>query len=417
MKVDDFFIKAIKAKAFQRRSWILSLFSLYQPGKDLPPYLVQRDGASVFFIDPDSNQRVTLDVKDASLPLLSPLDPITIKPGDLANVNSVMTVSYGNVLFNAITLADVFGDVIPFQTGRVKAKSVEAIMAPMLRDGRITPKQRVRFSDAVAYLGGLTQVTVPSVSAQSLTGHPDRHKLKKELFEKYADSLDDPATIAKIDKEFEKMDREWIAKSPSAGFYIKDKSFKITRKRMYYMLGAEQSRYSKKLHLVANSLAEGINIEDLPAVLTTQRLGAFSRGANTALGGEAVKFYLRAFQNTYIDREDCGTKLGATYRVNARTASRFVDLYEIVNGKTQLIDEARSKELIGKTVTVRSPFYCRSEQSALCFKCMGEVNRYNEKALAEMASDIGSTILGISMSLAHGNALEIVDYNPIQSLH
>lgn len=420
MDIRTYFLTALTAGAYKRRSWVLSLFSVFKPGpnkKAWAPYLVHRDERGMYFLDPETGESVYLTDGNTNKPLLSPLDPLTLVPGDLPNVKEEVKTTYGNALVNMQILVDPLGDRIPFITGKVKLKAIEGKLVDWARKGELDVDAYLRFCNNVQALGGLTQVTVPAASAQSLTGHPDRFRLRNELLEKYKDKLDDPAVIATIDAELEKLDREWIANSPSAGFYIKDKSFAIVRKRLFYMLGAEQQKDSTKLHLTATALAEGIDYKDLPAMLTTQRLGSFNRGANTALGGESVKFYLRAFQNASIAEEDCGSTLTLPYPVTDKNWREFVGFFVLnAQKKPVLIDEAKAKASIGGTLSIRSPIYCKTKGANLCVTCMGEASRSSKNALGELAAAVGSQHMLAMMGSVHGSALKLTDYDPAKSL-
>lgn len=418
MDIRTFFLLALQAGAYKRRSWVLSLFSVFKPKENADtPYLVRRDPQGCYYLDPESGEAVRLEGSDASLPLLSPMDALTLTSGELANVSEKVATTYGNALVNMQLLIDPFGDMIPFQTGKVSLKKIESVLADKGTRGELDIDAYLRFCNNVAALSGYTQVTVPAASAQSLTGHPDRFKLRERLLEEYADRLDEPAVIATIDAELEKLDRQWIADSPSAGFYTSDKSFAIVRKRLYYMLGAEQQKDSTKLHLNASSLAEGINYEDLPSMLTTQRLGSYNRGSNTALGGESVKFYLRAFQNVAIGEEDCGSTLTVDYPVTQSNWKEYVGFYTLNSSKKRvLIDEALAKGAIGSTIAMRSPLYCHTKGSDLCVTCMGDLSRNAPKSLGELAAAVGSQHMGAFMGAVHGSALKLAEYHPETSL-
>lgn len=418
MDIKTYFLTALNDGAYKRRSWVLSIFSLFKPGgDDHAPYLVYRDTRGHYFKDPATQEVIYLKEGGTNEPLLKPRDALDLAPGDLLNVKTAVKTTYGNALVNMQCLIDPFGDRFEFQTGRFSLKKIEGTLAAWARSGELETEPYIRFCNNVQALVGLTQITSPAASKETLTGHPDRFKLRERLLEEYKDRLNDPSVIAAIDAELEKLDREWIAGSPSAGFYIKDKSFTIIRKRLYYMLGAEQQKDSKKLHLTASSLAEGIDYKDMPAMLTTQRLGSFNRGNNTALGGESVKFYLRAFQNVLIAEEDCGSTLTLDYPVSKSNYKEFIGFFELDSKKKpKLVTEERAKSLIDKSIHIRSPIYCKTKGANLCVSCMGDQSRNSPKALGELAAAVGSQHMYAMMGSVHGSALKLVEYDPFQTL-
>jgi len=67
--------------------------------------------------------------------------------------------------------------------------------------------------------------------------------------------------------------------------------------------------------------------------------------------------------------KDCGTKTVFKLVVDKTIAGLIKDRYMMVNGRPKLISEP--SELIGQTINLRSPLYCKSEKG-ICPICYGD---------------------------------------------
>ena len=134
------------------------------------------------------------------------------------------------------------------------------------------------------------------------------------------------------------------------------------------------------------------------------RNGSFSRGAETAQGGEIVKTLLRITQNTTIGEEDCGSKVGLPVRITEENAKRYVDRFYIgANKKPVYIDEKTVEELIGKEIELRSAWSCKTDGYKVCATCMGKKLAETPKAIGVYVSDVGSAFLTSFLKRMHGS--------------
>lgn len=419
MKKREFFLKALQAKAYQSTPWVIALFAITKPKDPIPAFYPHRDGKQVYFMDPEGEKVV---IEDAPLngPLCHLREAIDLGINDLPNVINAVKTTYGNCVINAMVIADAFGEKIPFITGKIDLKKhiekkvFENYMdANLPEEKKITLEEYLVFRNNASVLETFTQIAVPAASRQALTGHPDRYKIRDKLIEENKGKID-PIVVAKIAKELEKLDREWIADSPSAGFYISDKSYQLTRARLFYMMGMESGGSNAKdlsESFIQNSLEEGMKIEHAVNMFNNMRLGSYQRGIGTALGGVIVKLYLQAFMNTFIEGDDCGTQAGADIYVTFDRYPMLVGFYHQQGAKAVLMDDAYAKAQVGKTIKVRLPSHCATAGENICKVCAGELNTLHPNALAEQTSAVGSTHLGIFMSAMHGNALKLGQFD------
>ena len=362
----DFFIRALKAEAFRRRAWVFSVFAVVNKNKDdneIYPYRVIKADDKYAFIDPDNHMVLTIiQDSDSSKPLINHKEQIRIASShavNLPNSEQMFDTTYGNLFFNYVVLIFPFGNKIPFQFGRVKASQIEDIIASRLASNPkeneaidsnvIYVSEYLKFGEAMMYLSGFTQLWVPAGSEKTMTCHPDTAKVKAALLEKYKGQLHDPAIIAKIEGELVKFDKEeWLKGDPGAeGFLIKNKSTDVVRKKMFLMYGAEPGfEESVDVNPITNSLQEGWDINKFHDMLNVSRVGSFNRGAQTQLGGEAVKWLLRASSNMGITDDDCGTKLGIPFTVTENNANMIMQRYIVTDGEPLLLTDENIKNFI-----------------------------------------------------------------------
>lgn len=431
MKTADYFLMALNGGAYKKKRWVLSIFSVLIDSKPQGwPYEIVRTEKNVFFRDPtDLNVLITLDDAKVGEPVLSLKDRIAVTADQVLNLDHDITTTAGNLLFNYYVLIYSLGRKLPYMEGRVNAKQVEKLIEPRLSSNPenngadydpndlhpIYVSEYKKFNRAMFGLMGFTQLCVPSATPRTMSTDPRIPAIREKLLEQYAGRLHDPAIISLIDQELIKVDKEWMANDPDggAGFYVNEnKSYDVVRKKVFLMHGAESGfMEGTDVDFIKNSLNEGWDIEKLPSMVNSLREGSYNRGRDTALGGEAVKFLGRVFQNTVIAEKDCGTKLGWSKTIESGNYQHFVGFYRVTPNGPVLMDEAYAKSQIGKQVIVRSPMLCLTAKTAYCECCMGARNAVNPTSLGLMAADVGSQMMSISMGAMHGKSLKTAPYN------
>jgi hypothetical protein len=414
----DFFLKAMAADAYRRKAWVISAFSLVKEipdawKKDPYPYRIVQTPAGHFFIDPDKSG--ALSMIDNALPGMAPLtflDHLELDVGEVPNV-----------LFNYTCLIFPFGGRVAFKTGRIDAAKLEQEVLDRVVDA--VPKaerkdesnthsplyvtEYVKFCEAMFHMAGYTQLCVPALSRKAMVAPPGLQEFRAKLLEENKDRLKDPATIANILKQLVAFDKEYLKGDSSMGFLMpsEKKSFGVVRSKLFLMHGAETGfGDGSTMDLVDTSLSETWNIDKFPAMMDSLRSGSFNRGAETMLGGEAVKWLLRASSNMSVVKEDCGTKLGLPMFVDKKSAKKLPGFYIVgETGPVKVADDADSEQYLGKFVTLRSPMFCKLDKTDYCAVCVGERLSINPTALSAAVAEYGSTFMLISMKKMHGTVL------------
>lgn len=431
MNKREFFINAMQAGRFSDKRWVFAAFSVLRPNshgfEGMKPWDIlyidpeQHESSSLVFIDGDGNI-VTLsdyafDDKDPTPPYRFK-DKVTLTSEDMPNLKQgKITTTYGNILANWLLCVYPFGDKIEYFEGKFGIKKVEKEIEKLLTDepkegesrdpSKIYIDEYTRFRRAASLIDGLTQLAVPSATAKSMTRSPDTEKFRDELLKKYEGQLHDPAVGAKIDKAMVDFDRAWMEGDDAMGFYIKDKSFNIVRKKTHSLMGHESAfNDTGEGEMISRSLSEGIDVDKLPAMINSLREGSYDRGTSTALGGEAVKFILRVMQNSTVEEPDCKSKLTMPMSITDDKKETFVGNYIIEGGTLKELTNENINSYVGKVVAMRSPLFCRTANAGFCATCIGRRYGEHSNSLPTAASNVGSTFLNTFLALMHGVELK-----------
>lgn len=433
----QFFLAAMRAEAFLRTAWVISAFAVVSEGpddwqKEPYPYRIVQTPTAYFFVDPENqNQLTKIDDATVGQPLFSFQEKTQWKPQDIPNLNKETEATYGQMLFNFIVLVWSFKKKIPFVEGKRTPHDLEAIIVKRLADdppdGILLEKdvreraqveaspetapiyvyEFLKFRNAMFYLSGFTQLCVPAATEKSMQSAPGIYEYRAKLLEENKDRLHDPVVIANIDKALVEYDRAYLKGDASENFLITKKSIDLVRKKMYGMHGAETG-FSEgvDVKLIPTSLSEGWDVQAVPAYMNSLRLGSFNRSVQTAMGGEAVKWLLRASSNITVSVDDCGSKYGMPLVVSKDNLRKLVGFSVVTNnGSVRVKDEKEAETYLGKAIQVRSPMFCKLTKTDYCKVCVGERLAALPTALSSAVSATGSDFMLLYMGAAHAKAL------------
>lgn len=438
MKKRDFFIAAIRNDEYRRKEWVISAFAVTSSNliqlankaasvNETPyPYKIIQTPTGIFFLDPNNEMNPTR-IEDAEVgkPLFGIKEKVSFKKDDFVNLDKDINTTYGQALWNSVILIYPFKDKIKYLQGRITVNQVEAIINPKLKD---TPEENeikddkffyvdelIVFADAVKYIEQFTQLCVPAATKRTMLPAPGIEEFRNKLLEQNKDKLHDPAVIATIDAELVKYDKEAMKGDLAEGFLINGKSWNVVRKKLFGMYGSEAGfTDGVEVENIGRSLSEGWDTSKFPILNNASRAGSFNRGAETQLGGEAVKWLLRASSNLRVKDKDCGTKLGKPMNVAENNYYRLVGFYYLDKDSKPVFvqDFETAKSLIGKRLLVRSPMYCKHDQTDYCATCVGSRLNEHPTALSMAVSAYGSEFMNIFMKAMHGKQLALakMDY-------
>ena len=426
MKKQDFVLKAFQAGMFKYRHWVISVFAITQASdkKMKMPWSVVRTPAGVFFVNPETMELEKIEDAKVDQPICAMLDPIVLPAESFINVEKETFTTVGNLLFNCCAIIPAFGKYFPFITGSVNLHDLEAKIAKVMED---TPKdpnaprkpdviyvdQYLTFCKSFAYLTEFTQLCTWGVTEKAITPPPGRDEFMKSLLEKYKDELHKPETSARIDKELVEFDAAYLKGDPSENFLISGKSRNVVRKKLFLSYGSEGGLGTATTgSYIPNSLNQGWDFEKFPSMMNALRAGSFDRGAETMLGGEAVKWLLRASSNIQIKDGDCGAKIGLGVHVTDETKRMLVNSYVITQNGVKLVSSPEEAgEYLGKKLMIRSPMFCTLDKTDYCSVCLGSNLSRNKNAASTAVTQEGSALMLMFMAAMHGKqiALERMD--------
>lgn len=413
MKKNDYFRDAIESKLYTKKEWVISLLAVTE---DIPEdrYELQivRQGGLAFINTLPDNKLVKLDDVAKNEPIFKLNDPITVTRDIVPNLpTDKIDTTIGRVIFNMIVVYNSVGKKIPFINEKVKVSKLDSIIGKSMNNesdpNRITVEEYQKFVNSLYYMSNFSSVSVVGITEKLITPPPDIDRIKKELQKKYTD-LGDPVQLANYEKELIDIDAIYLKGDPGAENFQNDsKSRNIIRKKLFLSLGSEKGLVNDRVrNPVLTSLYEGWNVKDLPEVINSLRAGAYSRGANTQLGGEMVKWLFRASTGLEIAEDDCHSKLGKPLLVTESNYKNIVGHYMLVNDKPVLInDDSMASKLNGKIISIRSPLFCHTPDNNFCKVCLGVATSRNKDGLSIAISEIGSMFLLLKMKAMHGKSL------------
>jgi hypothetical protein len=428
-----FFLAAMKAELYRKRAWVFSAFTMIQEGpddwrKDPYAYRIVQTPSGHFFVDPNNGLKLTpLDDAPIGQAPFFIKDRIQLKAGDVINLSKSVETNYGNLLANCITLVYPFGNKIPYITGRFMPSDLESLILPRLQDTPASNVERnpkwiyvdeyLKFADAMFFIDEFASMCVPAATEKSLTQAPGTIELRNELVNQYKDRLHTGEVGAIIAKKLQEHDRKWLGDDDSTNFMISKKSYEVVRSKKFLMLGAEAGLSDGvNIDLIQKSLIEGWDVNKFPSMNNILRAGSYNRGHQTMLGGESVKWLLRASSNINITVDDCGTNLGRRIYLNDANSKRYLNFtINGVDGPIKLTDEVLPTYL-NSWVLVRSPMYCWLDKTDICKCCAGPRLAENPTGASSAISDYGSTMMLLYMKAAHGKALTLARMNYKEAL-
>lgn len=429
MELNEYFFKALRANAWRWRIWIFSCFTVSKlEGDDWRsdpfPYRLVVENDRYYFVDPERELQLTeLAPYSKEYPLFAIEEPVDAPAGTLPNLTEDTLTTYGNLLFNSAALCYPFGATVPYYNKPGGPDDIESLYnfraienlpeGEPIPEGKVT-QQQIKTHINVMYnvISHLGPICVQSTSERMLRVDPEIIALRDRLLAENKDRLNDITVVADIIKQLVQALRDSYKDDPAAGFLFKNKHFDTILLRTRVMHGVEHSFDGDgTFALITKSLAEGWDFDYFAELNNSTRMGSFNRGANTAMGGEAVKFFYRRFQNSRLHLRDCGSKATVPRYIDPVIKNRFVGNWYVEAGELKEITKDNLGALVGKTLQLRDPAGCKEENGDCCIYCIGENYRKFPTALANIEAVVPSTWMYIYMKKMHGEALKTTKFN------
>lgn len=449
----QFFIEGIQASVYKQKDWVISLFAVtklpeHNPDTAYPYQLVRSNmrDSNYYCVDPmDKSLLICIDNTNTTKPLFTIDEPVLLKPNDLLNVKEEVLTTYSAAIINAYVLIYAFGAKIPYMHDMRNGSKLDKLIASLCVDypedflskdqeyldeciSKLDPKDPAiyvhelkKYSFTLAALPGFSTICAPAGNLKTMSVNPAIIARRDELLKEHADKLHDPVVMTNIINELAAMDMDDFKDDPARGFFIKDKSFFVSRMKAHILYGIEYGMDKTSLNptVIKTSLAEGIRVDDLPALVDSSRAASYDRGNQTALAGAGVKEIYRALQNVTVLDTPCNTKLGLLLPIETGNVEELVGRYgiDISTGKSFLVAKEWVEKNIGKNIIMRSPMYCKAPGMSYCPQCVGDAYSKSATGLHIAGSDILSIFMNDSMKAMHGKvaSTKVLDINSVFS--
>jgi len=281
----------------------------------------------------------------------------------------------------------------------------------------ITSEQYIDIFNRLEWIGyNTSSYMTPGFPSIAIETNKAVQKRREELIKKHEKELNDPEKaifkVLEIEKELLEFAKTQFKDDPEALDIYKSKtrgSFDNNYKNMSIMRGAIL-KYDDptKFKISMRGLDEGIPEEDIEFYNDIFVMGTAGRALGTQKGGYLAKQLAAAFQNVVLDEEGSDCKSTGTVKLLIDRPGDFYLRYMVKDGKTTLLTPDLANKLKGTMVNLRSPMFCKSP--LICNKCAGDLYyKLGITAPGLTFSNIGSSILNLSMKLFHDMTIKSVE--------
>jgi len=425
----EYLLAACKSGAWKRLVWRMGIFNVCvfpEQGEGPSQYdLTFIEGMPHYWESSDDDSpgewiAITDAAKDEEL--FFPETVLSLPKDGYPGLDEDITTTVGRYVLNWIVIYFAFGTRMPYLREGGPMSYAKVMYERCLEneddnpedEEAIRPSMVGRFVNGLSELAPMAKAISPTGTLRSFQVHPDAYKIRDALLLKHKDELDNPAVIATIEKALDDLDKEWLAGDQSVQFYASKKAVMRRRKLMLFY-GIESSFHEgTDFTLIPTALVEvdKAGMENLVAKYNSIREGSFSRGAETAKGGEQVRIIQMIFQNHRIIPGDCGTKLTHAALITEVNAERYVGMNAMVDGKPMPITAEWIAKQHGKIVRLRRPILCQMGHVDSCSTCASSHKAEEPRAIAADISTAFSNIMGVAMAKMHGSENIVREFVP-----
>lgn len=242
----------------------------------------------------------------------------------------------------------------------------------------------------------------PSMDILSLSATPEIEKLKKDTLEKHKDIISEGNAIkfnSIVEPELLKQASIILDEKKSTGKIIYDTGYNGSFGNNYKITAifrgvVPKSDDPSQFSIGTSSLTNGISKDEIALAGDIAVQGSIGRAIQTRVGGYLVKQFNAGLQSVVADDygTDCKTPYTLKVEITEKNYSEYMYRYAVVRGQILQLDEKTKAQFVGKTVDMRSPFYCQSIK--ICNKCLGDmVYKLGIRNIGLTMSNIGSALM------------------------
>lgn len=340
--------------------------------------------------------------------------------------NPQPNTTIGSYLFNAFVLCNAFenGKVAYYdkELNNDNYGAFHQSIADCILEGTISVKEYGKYASMTVWLGYFTELFMPGVSLNFIVPNKQVIDYKKQLL-KENESLIKGKKIFNSDEvaEFEnkveapliKKAKEVLKDDPTMRVYNLSKpSFGNNFKNSNIINGPLHDPVSGQYKINYNCYNEGITKESFDILANKAMTSAYSRAVATQDGGTMTKYLSVAMQNIKLGPKgsDCGTKGYILFKVDKAHWSYILYDYMVEdNGSITLIVPQLKSKLMGKTIKLRTPLYCKAKDY-YCNHCAGD--RYYRLGISNIgmtATSATGFIMNKNMKAMHDVSVHTTD--------
>ena len=426
MNKQDYLFKAFENRAYTKKAFLLSIFSVINEEENnklkKAPYSLLKEGNKAYFLD-ENNEQIFIDDYVPNVALFDKKEPLTVKnetPRWNMDIGEYQT-TVGRFLFNCCVLFEALGRRVPYQEGAMNGGIIKGFISDLMVDnedisgkpipeGKASVDECLKVTKQLDYLEGLNHVFVKASSYDLFTIDPAIIKLRDELLAKLEaeGKLNDEIAVASVIDQLVEMDKKIQLSGPSQDLFIKSSYITDSRKKMFLLFDMVPDWHTGKYELLRNSLQEGWDFSKINSYANTAVSASYDRGVGTARGGTEFKIALALTNNIKGVFGDCGTTRGESVLINKFNKSGWIGGFYIDKGKTVEITKENIESLIGKTVSMRVPHYCKIPDGNICETCLGSrLGGLKDRVSSEVGL-IMQTYQNLSMKSMHTSSLHTV---------
>lgn len=324
----------------------------------------------------------------------------------------------GRLIANLLLITLPFKTSLPFINDVFTVKTVEGMIGPLLKDdpkpgeekeGEIYVRDYMKFISLAQMATGISSIISVEATPKLLVPPPGIEEFVKTIMPKYKGKLSDPVVLTQFEKELMDYMDEYLKDDPTVGRFLTPKIKNNALKKLFLTIGAEMDfEDTGKVAPILRSLSEGWSLDpdEFTSQINSNRYGSYSRGLETQNGGVVFKLLTRLLNSVVVAEEDCGTNLTVPRTFSKGEIYKLVGRYIVESGKVRLVETVEdAKTYIGKSVDLRTPAYCKTENGNFCSVC-GSVRLSKAKdGLTTLAAEASSVVIGSALAKFHGTTL------------
>lgn len=415
MTKEEYFKLALKEKLIHKLKWHVAMLNTYVKENE---YCVLRENTLYVKVN---NTEYELEDYVLNEPAISHTMPITLSRDDISNIEGTIETTVGRALINYLLVAEPLGPVIPYNNEPgISAKKLEKEVMSLLSSDKIEVKQYLRFVDNCIFISNLSRYLLQPITKKNLLPPPNIDKIKEEKIKEYEGKYgkgweNNPIHAGEFIADLEKVDKEYLKDDPSTGVTMVGKALE-SRRKIFLTFGSNPSKLDKNPKFMFRSLTEGYPLDGniMSGVANSIIDGSLARGKETQVGGVIYKVLTKAGRDMLIVPGDCGTTIYKEVKVTESNANSLTGI-NMVDGNN-IVEISEPNKLIGRTIKVRSPLFCKSGGKHYCEVCVGRMLKEKKEALGIMFTYISEVFLSASLKKMHNAGLKLTEFNILDNI-